>query len=173
MSITGRREKYTGKTPEINHRELVDRAFLYLKFSCNCKVAFKERVASTSESPDVVGFCRGFSYLIECKTSRADFLADKKKHFRRRPEDGMGYERYFMAPVGLLEPSEMPEGWGLLEVYEKPPRFKNYVVKIAHHAEPFIERNLQAEVSYLVSAIRRIDISMVVFIEDNKGEQNG
>ncbi len=126
---------------------------------------FRERVASTSENPDAMGFGgRHFSVLIECKASRADFLTDKKKRFRQRPEDGMGYKRYFMASVGMLEPSEIPKGWGLLEVYEKPPRM-NRRVCIALEAEAFYERDREAEIQYLVSAIRRINISMAVFIE--------
>ena len=159
--------KYTGQTPVINHKELVDRAFLYLKWSFCCSVVFKERVASTSENPDAIGFGGSAgTILIECKASRADFFFDKKKWFRRRPEEGMGYRRFFMAPVGMLEPSEMPDGWGLLEVYEKPPRAQTRTVKMAKESNTFFEnRNVNAEVKYLVSAIRRLDISMAVFIE--------
>ena len=158
------RKEYKGIVPEISHRELVDRAFLYLH-TIGCSVRFRERVASISENPDAMGFGgRQFSVLIECKASRADFSTDRKKWFRRRPEDGMGYNRYYMAPVGMLKSSEIPKGWGLLEVYEKTPRM-NRRVRIAVEAEPFYERNREAEIAYLVSAIRRIDISMAVFIE--------
>ena len=163
--------KYTGEIPEISHSELVSRAFQYLRFTLGCSVAFKERVGSTTENPDAIGFRQGFSWLIECKSSRADFLADKKKPFRKRPQDGMGYERYFMAPVGMLDPDEMPENWGLLEVY--PKSRKHRPVKIAKDSGQFFDRKLQAEVSYLVSSIRRIDISMAVFVEPaitNNGE---
>jgi len=173
MAMVGRRHKYKGETPEISHKELVDRAFTYLQFSMGCSFVFKERVTSTSENPDAIGFKHGFSWLIECKSSRADFLADKKKHFRRDASQDMGYERYFMAPVGLLEPSEIPGGWGLLEVYEVPPRARNRTVKTALESERFFEgeRNLSAEVSYLVSAIRRINISMVVFVDKSEVEK--
>jgi len=153
--------------PEISHRELVDRAFLYLR-TIGCSVWFKERVTSISENPDVMGFGgREFSVLIECKASRVDFLADKQKWFRKRPEDGMGYKRYFMAPVGMLKSNEIPKGWGLLEVYEKTPRM-NRRVCISVEAEAFHERNQNAEIQYLVSAIRRISISMAVFIEPER-----
>ncbi len=151
--------------PEITHKQLVDRAFLYLKFALNCSIAFKERQGSTMENPDAIGFRSGFSYLIECKTSRADFLADKKKSFRKNTENGMGCERYVMAPVGLLEPSEMPDGWGLLEVGGKRSKGCARQVEEAKGSENFYNRNLQNEVSYLVSAIRRINISMCVFVE--------
>ena len=109
------RLNFTGETPTISHKELVDRAFNYLKYSLNCSVVFKERIGSTSENPDAIGFKQGFSYLIECKASRADFFADEKKRFRQRPEEGMGDERYFMAPVGMLEPSEIPGGWAFFQ----------------------------------------------------------
>lgn len=141
---------------------------MYLKFSLNCKVVFRERVASTSENPDAIGFIGGgFSTLIECKASRSDFAADKKKYFRRDQTHGMGYERYFMAPVGLLKPAEILNGWGLLEVYDMPPRFQTRPVAKAKDSERFYERNLQAELSYLTSAIRRIEISMAVFVQDH------
>lgn len=166
--MINRWQQHTGPPPEIAHRELVDRAFLYLKFSLNCKVVFKERVASAPETPDAIGFHHGgFSALVECKTSKADFAADKKKYFRRDQSRGMGHKRFYMAPVGLLKPSEILYGWGLLEVYDKPPRFKTRPVIIAKESEVFSERNLQAEISYLTSAIRRIDISMAVFVQSH------
>ncbi len=165
METVGRRGKYIGEIPKISHKELVQRAFSYLKYTLDCSVVFKERVASASENPDAIGFKSSFSFLIECKSSRADFFADRKKWFRRSTEKGMGYERYFMAPVGLLEPSEIPDGWGLLEVYEIPPSCRNRTVKVAAKSDRFYESNLRNEVSYLVSAIRRIEISMAVFVE--------
>ena len=84
----------------------------------------------------------------------------------------MGYKRYFMAPVGMLKPGEIPKGWGLLEVYEKTPRM-NRRVCIAVDAEAFHERNREAEIRYLVSAIRRINISMAVFIEPEQAPMKG
>ena len=88
--IIRRKNKYTGTIPEIDHTELVQRAFTYLQCSMGCSVVFKERSTSVSECPDAIGFKGGFSYLIECKSSRADFLADKKKHFRKNTSEGMG-----------------------------------------------------------------------------------
>lgn len=172
MGIIRRRGKYVGETPKISHKELVDRAFTHLKFSFGCSVIFKERKTSTPEEPDVIGFGGSTgSVVIECKASRSDFFSDKKKSFRQYPEQGMGYKRFYMTPVGLLEPDEIPNGWGLLEVYEKPPTLRNRMVKIAVDSKAFFngERNLAAEVTYLVSAIRRLNISMAVFIVENSG----
>jgi len=175
MEIVGHRHKYTGEIPKIEHKELVQRAFKYLQFNVGCSVVFKERIASGSENPDAIGFKDGFSYLIECKASRADFFADKKKLFRKIPQKGMGSQRYFMSPVGLFEPTEIPDGWGLLEVYEIPPMCRNRTVKKAKESKNFsvLERNLSAEVAYLVSAIRRLNISMAVFVSNVKGNSDG
>ncbi|QNJ57411.1 adenylosuccinate synthase [Pseudomonas phage Dolphis] len=84
-----------------------------------CHVAVSEcRSGWTGEIPDAIGFrAAGFddgSTVVECKTSRSDFLADRKK--AHRSAGGLGNWRYFMAPAGLIKPDELPEGWGLLEV---------------------------------------------------------
>lgn len=166
MGIIRRRGDYKGETPEISHKELVDNAFRWLRFTQGCSVAFKERVGNSTEQPDAIGFRGGFSWLIECKASRSDFLADKKKVFRQQPAYGMGYYRFFMAPVGMLKVSEMPEGWGLLEVYDKARKYRKIVE--AKPGDTFHPRNESEEISYLVSAIRRIEISMAVFVEPQK-----
>jgi hypothetical protein len=51
--------------------------------------------------------------IIECKVSRADFLADLKKQHR---QDGMalGNRRYYFVPDGLVLPEEIPNPWGLI-----------------------------------------------------------
>src|SRR5208337_2931128 len=56
------------------------------------------------------------SVLVECKVSRADFLADREKPFRQKPELGVGCERFYLAPAGLIRLEELPAGWGLLEL---------------------------------------------------------
>lgn len=84
-----------------------------------CIVAISEpRAEAYGECPDAIGFRAGHldgSVLVECKVSRADFLADKAKP-HRQPGCGMGTWRYYMAPAGMLRPEELPERWGLLEV---------------------------------------------------------
>ena len=163
MGIRRFRQGWDGNIPKITHKELVSRAFNYLKLTLTCNVCFKERVASTSEIPDAIGYHNNQSTLIECKASRADFLSDKKKMFRERPYLGMGHNRYIMAPVGMIQPDELPEGWGLIDVYGKESGHRTAIAEI--ESKDFNDRNLQAELSYLVSAIRRIQISMAVFVE--------
>ena len=54
--------------------------------------------------------------LVECKVTRADFLADAAKPFRLKPEDGMGSQRFYLAPTRIVRAEELPRHWGLLEL---------------------------------------------------------
>ena len=71
------------------------------------------------ENPDVFAFCKYYSVLIECKASRSDFLADKKKPFRQNPQLGIGRMRYYLVNEGVATQEDMPEGWQLLIAYDK------------------------------------------------------
>lgn len=95
------------------HKELVDVAFKWA--NGRHAVVVKER-AEGWEIPDVVGLNLSNSTLIECKTSRSDFFADKKKYSRRN-DDMIGTYRVYCVPKGLLKEEDLPLGWGLLEVY--------------------------------------------------------
>ncbi len=102
----------------MTHRDLVDHGERWLR-SRSHRVIFKEHV-STHENPDVIGWMSGGqSTLIECKTSRPDFLADQRKRPRQSTRMELGEHRYYLAPKGILQLSEIPEGWGLLEIYGK------------------------------------------------------
>lgn len=108
----------------MNHADLCAIAVKWLQRANSaggpgCHVAVSEcRSGWSGEIPDAIGFrAVGFedgSTVVECKTSRADFLADRKK--AHRAAGGMGNWRYFLAPEGLISPNELPEGWGLLTV---------------------------------------------------------
>lgn len=81
------------------------------------KIIVVELICIGAENPDVWG-TNGFeSTLIEVKTSRADFLKDRKKFFRQKQVEkyACGNYRYFLTPRGLVTQSEIPESWGLLE----------------------------------------------------------
>lgn len=109
-----------------SHKDLCSIAVNWLRRPASrngpgCNIAFSEvRSDWTGECPDAIGFragvCDEASIVIEVKTSRSDFLADRKKPHRMHPEKGMGIYRYFLAPEGLLSVDELPLGWGLLEV---------------------------------------------------------
>ena len=114
-------------------------------------VVITELVTGGGESPDALAFSARESVVIECKATRSDFMADKKKLVRARPEQGMGNRRFYCAPKGLIKKDEIPEYWGLLEVDEetrKPRRVKN--------AGRVAEKNGGNEIGILVSVLRRV-----------------
>lgn len=98
------------------HRELAEHAGRWLR-SKRHRTVFIER-QSQHETPDAIGWTsRGVSTLIECKTSRADFLADQRKVPRSRTQISIGAFRYYLAPRGILTAKDIPYDWGLLEIY--------------------------------------------------------
>lgn len=105
------------------HAELVQAAAKWLR-KVGCRVVlcdpFRAHV-TTGEQPDAIGWRDGLSILVEAKVSMADFLKDRKKPFRIDPSRGMGDWRFFIAPAGLLDQKELPQGWGLLTVDETKP----------------------------------------------------
>ena len=100
----------------MTHAELVDLAAKWLKNTKRCTVIVTELCSSyLSETPDALGWKNcNHTVLVECKTSRADFLRDSKKAFRRFWEMGLGQSRFFLCEPGLISPDELPSGWGLL-----------------------------------------------------------
>lgn len=97
------------------HGELVTLAETWL-WRQGCGVVFAElSTLATPETPDAIGFRTTTSILIECKATRADFLADKNKPFRRDPSRGMGDWRFYFTPKGLINKSELPEAGASLK----------------------------------------------------------
>jgi hypothetical protein len=141
------------------HKQAVRRMALWLRNSSEwrCPVVMAELATQNNETPDVLGFYgNGGSVLIECKVSRADFLADRAKSFRHYEETGMGDLRMFAAPPGIITVADLPEGWGYLEMRE---------AQIRKIAEPvFKSANKTAEVKMLMSSIRRLEIATAVFV---------
>lgn len=143
----------------VTHDELIEHAAKWLQTK-NCVVVITDMTHKHPETPDAIGWNQNRSILIEVKVSRADFLRDKKKGFRKNPALGMGDERLFLVPEGLVKTEELPEGWGLLE-YRKPKgrQRKPRVVAVkgggswapTQRHKP----NLRAEQSLLISALRR------------------
>lgn len=87
-------------------------------------VAMNTQSAGGSGDCDAVavGVVRGRmrSAVFESKVSRSDFFADRKKWHRqchgRHPRTT---EEWYVTPVGLVRPDELPDRWGLLEVDER------------------------------------------------------
>jgi hypothetical protein len=137
----------------MTHSRLVEKAIQWLR-SYRCGVVLSEQACAGGEMPDAIGWKQAcHSVLVECKISRADFLADREKPFRQKSQLGMGCERFYLTPHGLLRPDELPFGWGLLE-------WHNREVTLAHHAA----RNLRTamgfrrEMNLLLASLRRIEI---------------
>lgn len=130
------------------HAYLVGRAARWLTNTCRCPVVLTELATSHWETPDAIGFDRPHSsILVECKTSRADFLRDRKK--RPLPEMGAGRARYYMAAPGVITPDDLACGWGLLEVGE-------YIVRVRVRPTPRQEGDyLRSDRAILYSVARR------------------
>ena len=124
------------KPKKWTHAELVERAGRWLRYSAHTEMdpTGKPRVRRCSpvlteprgvvERPDAIGWFDGgdTSILIECKATREDFLADKNKGHRRAGEEfGMGMYRFYLAPLGVVNQSDLISDlvgakWGLLVV---------------------------------------------------------
>lgn len=109
-----------------SHSELCKKAVSWLKRSHTaggpgCPNAFSEAKSGSNggEIADALGIKTSEgteSIVIEVKTSRSDFLADKKKPFRKKTSLGMGNFRYYLCPEGLIKKEDLPNKWGLIYV---------------------------------------------------------
>lgn len=137
----------------MTHEKLVARAVAWLR-RYGCGVVLSEQSCSSGETPDAIGWKRAcHSVVVECKISRADFLADRDKPFRRKPERGMGCERYYLSPAGLIKPEELPEGWGLLELWGrevKQTMVSSGKLRSAH--------GFRYEMNLLLASLRRVEV---------------
>ena len=99
----------------MTHPQLVEKAVRWLR-AYRCGVVLSEQACVSGEMPDAIGWKQAcHSVLIECKITRDDFLADRVKPFRRKPEKGVGCERFYLTPANLVTSEELPAVWGLLE----------------------------------------------------------
>lgn len=104
----------------MTHAELVALAARWLRGTRKCAVVATERKPwAADEHPDAIGWRpHGESILVEAKTSVADYVADLRKPHRAGA--GMGRERWYLTPWGLLSgrvgQDGWPAGWGLLGV---------------------------------------------------------
>jgi hypothetical protein len=150
------------------HSRLVDISEKWLLKTVGCGFVLRELRHGTGslEIPDVLGIKAGMgvphgSILVECKVSRADFLADAKKGFRLRPESGVGAFRFYLSPACVINPEDLPERWGLVWVDGKG-RAEQIVGpqgNIWTHSGidfHFSERDLAAEWGLMASALRRL-----------------
>lgn len=96
----------------MTHQELVGVAERWLSGTRRCNIVLTEQGFGT-ERCDAMGWWR-YLIVVECKVSRADFFADARKP-HRQIACGLGRERWYLTPPGLIGSQQVPDGWGLLE----------------------------------------------------------
>lgn len=134
------------------HEDLVEIAARWLQNHHRCGLVITEMGSGCAECPDAIGWVSGgMSHLVECKTSRSDFLADRDKWFRNEQygnDHAMGNFRWYLTPPGLVQPCEIKGQWGLIEVHGRSVR--EIVPAHAYHDER------RHECVLLTSAVRRM-----------------
>jgi hypothetical protein len=137
----------------MTHAQLVERAVRWLRYY-RCGVVLSEQACVSGEMPDAIGWKRAnHSVLVECKISRADFLADRAKPFRTKPEQGVGGERFYLTPPALIKAEELPVGWGLLELRRGRVEIVQGSTKNQRTAV-----GLKYEMNLLLASLRRVEV---------------
>jgi hypothetical protein len=139
----------------MTHQQLVRLAEQWLRQRYRCGIVLSEQSCASGETPDVIGWkgsCR--SVVIECKISRPDFLADREKPFRQQPETGMGCERFYLVPQGLIEKHELPPAWGLLECKGR----EIVLVTKPRRQSQRTEIGMKWEMNLLLASLRRVEV---------------
>jgi hypothetical protein len=141
------------------HDLLVRKAAKWCIRARRCTFVLLEPWHQQTEQPDVLGWqMRGWSVLVECKATRADFLRDRYRPCRMLCRDGwargLGQERWYATGPGVVRsPSELPDRWGLIEL-AKHGRFRHVCT-----AEPLVGMPdaaiLGREFGILLSALRK------------------
>jgi len=136
------------------HKHLVERAVMWLKRK-RYPVILPEFIAYTwnRENPDVIAFNSHHSVVIECKTSRSDFLRDKKKPCKNLIYKGMGNYRYYLCPENIIQIDDVPKIWGLIWVVEK-----KFILRKQAPFIPWAEICYKSEINTLVSKVRRNEV---------------
>ena len=137
----------------MTHAQLVQKAVAWLR-SYRCGVVLSEQACLSGEMPDAIGWKRAcHSVLVECKVSRADFLADRVKPFRQKQELGLGCERFYLTPAGMLRSEEIQRGWGLLELHNRKIKLLKPAAKNLRTAAGF-----RYEMNLLLASLSRVEI---------------
>ncbi len=150
----------TAPVTALTHADLVQQAEAWL-IRQGCGVVLRDPFYTPyiPEHPDAIGWrlAANISILVECKASRADFLADRAKPFRTNPEQGLGQWRFFLTPPDLVQPQDLPPGWGLLWATEQRVRvvYGKPAGNTGWGTPPFAG-NMHAERRLLLTALRRL-----------------
>jgi hypothetical protein len=137
----------------MTHAQLVERAVRWLR-AYRCGVVLSEQACVSGEMPDAIGWKQAcHSVLVECKVTRGDFLADRAKPFRQKPEKGVGSERFYLTPPALIRIDELPSGWGLLELRRGRVEIMKASLKNMRTAAGF-----RYEMNLLLASLRRVEV---------------
>jgi hypothetical protein len=137
----------------MTHAQLVEKAVYWLR-RYRCGVVLSEQACASGEMPDAIGWKSAcHSVLVECKVTRSDFLADRAKPFRLKPEHGVGCERFYLVPAGILCREELPAGWGLLELCHNKIEITQPSAKNLRTAIGF-----RYEMNLLLASLRRVEV---------------
>ncbi len=137
----------------MTHAQLVSKAVHWLR-RYRCGVVLSGQACVSGEMPDAIGWKRAcHSVLVECKVTRADFLADRAKPCRLKPEEGVGCERFYLVPAGLICHEELPEGWGLLE-------YRNNKIETTYASAKNLRSTtgFRYEMNLLLASLRRVEV---------------
>ena len=137
----------------MTHAQLVEKAVRWLR-AYRCGVVLSEQACASGEMPDAIGWKQAcHSVLVECKVNRSDFLADRQKPFRLKPEKGVGSERFYLTPRELIRLEELPRGWGLLQYHRGRVEMLHPSAKNLRSAVGF-----RYEMNLLLASLRRVEV---------------
>ena len=137
----------------MTHAQLVAKAVRWLR-SYRCGVVLSEQACASGEMPDAIGWKKAcHSVMVECKVSRADFLVDREKPWRQKPERGVGSERFYLSLPGLIMADELPIGWGLLE-------YRRGRIEVLRESAKNLRTALgfRYEMNLLLASLRRVEV---------------
>lgn len=146
----------------MTHEDLRKEAVRWLTHTKRCGVVLSELRSAALETPDAIGWYCSRSILVECKVSRSDFHANKNKPSVREGI-GMGTQRYFLCPEGLITVGDLDDlmekatgelkwdcaGYGLLWFCQSGR------ISVKREA-PVRATDHPQEIRMLISALRRI-----------------
>ena len=137
----------------MTHGHLVNLAVQWLR-AYGCGVILSEQACISGEMPDAIGWKKAcHSVVVECKVTRADFLADRSKPFRTTPQIALGCERFYLAPAALIKGEDLPQGWGLLE-------YQTRKIEMIYPANKNMRttRGFRYEMNLLLASLRRVEL---------------
>lgn len=143
-----------GPTPTFSRADLIGFSVRWLKKTMRCSVVFSGLAAESGERPDALGWTSDQSFTIQCFSERRAFLADLCLPWRMNPETGVGRQRYYLVPAGLVHSSEPKNGWGLLFAHADGR------VEIITKAKPVENFRMDHEMNMLLVALCRAEVKL-------------